>query len=589
MKDGLRDKKSIRKLWYEHQWAIVAACAATVMGIGFIGFSAHFDRLGEKRSFWDIFYLTIQLFVLESGSVPVSGNFPLNLARLMAPAISAYTALLAFLELFSEQLTALRLKNLSGHSVVFGLNQISFFLIASLVRDGKKVVVVESDKNNTYIPSCFEMGAVIVIGNAEEPETLLKASVNSSEKLYCMGDDDNMNAEIANNAGALLSETAGRPVECVVNINDPFRCLKLTENEIIRDKKDRVRYEYFNLYSASSSWLVSEYDAFAAGKNTGGRPCLLIAGGGNMAESILVSLARKWGAAQGRQPGKFTVALMNENAGNEAEKLLLQYPALTDYCDIDTIQTGLDSNEFKKISFLSRADGKKKFDVIYICDTDDSKNMAAAFSLVTPVNELKITTFACFSHLPGLIKLYTRNDLRNYRHLLTLELAEKSQIPEMIKRGVRETLARAIHRDYIEKSVTAGQQPPVPVFWNDLSNEIKESNRSQADHIFVKLGDIECSIAPLFEKIPEKFEFTKDEIETLAVFEHERWNEEKIRNGWVFGEKRDEKNKTTPYLVSYDRLPENIKQYDRDAVVRIPELLETAGFRVVRRSDARSS
>ena len=48
--------------------------------------------------------------------------------------------------------------------------------------------------------------------------------------------------------------------------------------------------------------------------------------------------------------------------------------------------------------------------------------------------------------------------------------------------------------------------------------------------------------------------------EFLALNVHESWGQEKISNGWTFGEKYDEERKKTPNLVAYEDLPEHVKE-----------------------------
>ena len=82
---------------------------------------------------------------------------------------------------------------------------------------------------------------------------------------------------------------------------------------------------------------------------------------------------------------------------------------------------------------------------------------------------------------------------------------------------------------------------------------------------------------------PEKvrlFEFSEDQIRAMAEMEHARWNVERLLNGWRLGE-RDAEKKTTPYLVAWDDLPDDIKRYDVDAVKRIPDMLKEYGYEVV--------
>jgi hypothetical protein len=76
--------------------------------------------------------------------------------------------------------------------------------------------------------------------------------------------------------------------------------------------------------------------------------------------------------------------------------------------------------------------------------------------------------------------------------------------------------------------------------------------------------------------------FTVDEVEVMSRLEHDRWWRERAREGWTLAPEKDVARKRTPYLVPYEDLPEPIKEYDRNAVRAIPELLEGVGFAVAR-------
>jgi hypothetical protein len=58
---------------------------------------------------------------------------------------------------------------------------------------------------------------------------------------------------------------------------------------------------------------------------------------------------------------------------------------------------------------------------------------------------------------------------------------------------------------------------------------------------------------------------------------------ERKATGWVAGDSVDAEKKTTPYLVPYNKLPEDIKQLDRDPVQNIPVLLERIGMAVYKK------
>ena len=142
-----------------------------------------------------------------------------------------------------------------------------------------------------------------------------------------------------------------------------------------------------------------------------------------------------------------------------------------------------------------------------------------------------------------------------------------------------EKLAIQIHNNYIESEKKNGNVV-VDENYEDLPAGYKLSNVRQAKSIPAKLSMIGCEIA-LKNDVREEYEFTEDEIENMAVFEHERWCNEKIQNGWTYGEVRDEENKIQPSLVEWEKLPDEEKQKDRNAVANIPDILDSIGLKVV--------
>jgi hypothetical protein len=65
--------------------------------------------------------------------------------------------------------------------------------------------------------------------------------------------------------------------------------------------------------------------------------------------------------------------------------------------------------------------------------------------------------------------------------------------------------------------------------------------------------------------------------------EHERWVDERRRNGWTYapGTKNVDK-KTSPYMVPWEELREEIKEWDRVTVRGLPAFLAKADFQIVR-------
>lgn len=68
--------------------------------------------------------------------------------------------------------------------------------------------------------------------------------------------------------------------------------------------------------------------------------------------------------------------------------------------------------------------------------------------------------------------------------------------------------------------------------------------------------------------------------EQIAENVHEVWALSRIREGWTYGENRDNAAKTTPCLVPYDQLPEEEKAYDRATALETLRLITKLGYRI---------
>ncbi len=80
----------------------------------------------------------------------------------------------------------------------------------------------------------------------------------------------------------------------------------------------------------------------------------------------------------------------------------------------------------------------------------------------------------------------------------------------------------------------------------------------------------------------DKAEMNRETLERLAEAAHKIWMDGKLRDGWVHGPVTDKARKIHSCLVPYDQLTESDKESDRDLVRGIPEILATAGFRMVK-------
>ena len=70
--------------------------------------------------------------------------------------------------------------------------------------------------------------------------------------------------------------------------------------------------------------------------------------------------------------------------------------------------------------------------------------------------------------------------------------------------------------------------------------------------------------------------------EALARNTHEVWAENRIKDGWTYGEERDDNKRCHPCLIPYDELSEEEKEYDRHTSLEALKLITKLGYKIVK-------
>jgi ppGpp synthetase/RelA/SpoT-type nucleotidyltranferase len=141
-----------------------------------------------------------------------------------------------------------------------------------------------------------------------------------------------------------------------------------------------------------------------------------------------------------------------------------------------------------------------------------------------------------------------------------------------------EEMAMAFHANYV--SISSGRLPDNMKPWPNLKETFKKANIEQARYA-VRILET-CGFKVREVPSPSVFQgFSDEEIKRMAEMEHGRWNMERLKNGWRFGTRDDDK-KLHNCLVKWKDLPESIKKYDLDAVRSFPSILAKAGLEISR-------
>ena len=451
-----------------------------------MGFVKHFGALGQSRSPGDLLYLTIQLFVLESGAVVGPVGWELEVARFLAPAVAAYTAVLALALLFYERFQLFRLRFVRDHVVICGLGYKGLVLARGFHERRDRVVVIDRDEDNDLIDQCRKLGATVLIGDATSEEFLSLARVDRAKYLFAVSGDDGANADVTVRAYTHVAKLPGPTLKCFVHIVDPRLCDLLREQERATDKADRFRLEFFNVYDTGARAVLTQYPPFDHGPDE--TPRLLVAGMGHMGESLVVHAARSWRARHSATNERLRISIIDRNAGQLVESLVLRYPELETACELDPLTMEIPSPDFVRGDYLFANEGRCDVTIAYVCLDDDTAALTTALALRQKVKEDGIPIVVRMRHDAGLATLLggLHGEERAFDGPYAFGLLDRTCTPELVLGGTHETLAMAIHDRHLqiqrEAGVTAEQDRSL-VPWEDLPEELQKAYRREADQM----------------------------------------------------------------------------------------------------------
>ncbi len=71
-------------------------------------------------------------------------------------------------------------------------------------------------------------------------------------------------------------------------------------------------------------------------------------------------------------------------------------------------------------------------------------------------------------------------------------------------------------------------------------------------------------------------------VEQMAKNVHDVWAQNRMEQGWTYGEERSDALKQHPCLIPYEELPEEEKMYDRESALGTLRLICKLGFKITR-------
>ena len=611
-------KKRWRIWWAEYHWIVIGITGIAIFFLGFFGFKQFYAKSGGHQTLADLIYQTIQLFWITSAVPPGPKPWALELSRFLATTITMIAAVKALMLLFRDKFQGFRLNRWKEHVVICGLGKKGKQLADDLIAQGEQVVIIESDDGNEEIDNCRECGGIVLAGDATSTYLLKKARAQHAKSVFAVCADDRINLEVALLAHKLMTEGKfhGRkwpnsssccnvPTEsflsngheaaspsrfCFVHLVDMELRDLLAKHQVFSRIGGQVGIKCFNIFENEARRLFKDNPPDVYARVMGQDIVhLLIIGFGQMGQSIALQAAKVGHYANGKH---VRISVVDKFAEKKGNRFLHEYPMFGEICDITFNNLDIDDINFLNGSFLVELGGRDFVTQIIVCLEQETTGLVSGLHLMHLFKGTRcplLIRVNVETELMGFLQNDTsspNSNNENNQCIHAFGSIAGSCSSQMVLNEEQDRMDRIVHAAYVcvklaKDKDSAKDASMLP--WDDLSEDLKESNRQQTEHIEVKLRAIGCRKRPIPQSGPTDFTFTIEEIELLANMEHYRWNAERFLDGWTWTEGEKELgNKKSPYLVEWKDLSEKIKDYDRNTVREIPAVLAEIGEEIER-------
>ena len=538
------------------KWIIAVVTALTVFIIGGIAYSKYYnlDTLATIYYLFSLFFVDLKAPV-ELGLEDVKDGWQIiYIAGLLATFLVSWAVISLYLKIIGSNFKKLISINFKDNIFVIGLGEGNKEYIKSELNSGTKdIIAIELNSNRAKE---LEDSIIVEVGDAKDKELLKKLKIKKAKHIVISVGNDLENINIAK---AILD--INKDAKIFLHINDRSLRELNRKGGVIYGKNIRI----FSYYEESARELFSKnyidgnsFNIIKSDKKFR----VVVVGNSALAKEII---AQACVLAQMPNCNKLTIYAI------DLDKKSFKDEIFTTFSSIDLIKN-------IKLKFISADVNSKKFynlklwekdniTNIFLCYEDGQKNLDIALNLTNLVfldravdKSLGFKIFIAMSD-SGELSSSVKSNSNIFSHIDIFAQTKSVSSKENIVSAKRDALAIGVNFVYSQigaefedyktfklkyffyddkKSYKKGEYIEIEKGnWDELSYFLKESNRSVADHMSVKLKylglkAIESSEdkKTIFKNNYELFSKKLDNLEKLAICEHNRWMAFHYINGY---------------------------------------------------------
>ncbi len=561
--------RRLRSLLMDIRPFALIAGALTALLLGLVGFSQ--STATASGDLGDDLYRAVRLFGFQGGDLPPHVATELQIARVLAPLVVGYAAIAGLIALFRDQALLLRLRLFARrHIVVVGLSDTGFRLASALAKTGLRVVVIERNRAHAALAGCRNRGIAVVFGDGADPEVQSNARCDRALHVFACSGSDAGNLRILAACAELSRDPGWLPSTAHVFIESPFLWHGLLAAPLKMQTRG-LRVDFLSVSDLAGRALADAEPTIYAGEG----PAHIVAlARGSIGASAAGHVLRRLILHE----RELSVTLIGPEAASDRDALLKAAPWVERAASIEAVL--VDPTEPATTDQMLFDD----MTAALVCDDDVARGLATAQGLVA----MTLTSDA------PVLTLTDDDELARSLGQTGMELDRIIAVggigrilgPALLHDTVVEAVARASHENYVRNELERGEDPstnPSLVAWDVLPEPLKESNRRFADDLARKIPRLRGRIAPRDPTLPPPadLELPADVLGELAEQEHKRWVSDLVADGWqpTTGPKDpDHDPPLHPLLVSWDQLPDSVREKDREAIRELPKILAAAGY-----------
>ena len=562
--------------------------SAFILGtIGYLQYPAG----DEPVSLSNALYHAAQLFIMHSPHFETEVPWTLEMARWLAAASTGLVLFNAALHLFQHERMALVLRRRRQHAIICGLGRRGITVAEKLHKAGTRVVAIDKAPEQDIIERLEQLGIPLITGDASRKEILRQARIGYADKIFTLCPDDTINFSIAMMAHDMECR-CDKPRQCFIHVNDAELRNAMQTNYQQSRYDTRQTLRFIDAYGPEAISLLVQslpLDQEGISPDDERGVHLVILGFGNMGRTIAVKAAQL-GRFANRKP--LRISVIDRQADTTHSELLFHHPFIGEVADFHFFQQEGLSLETRSMIEKWCSETGMLVNVV-ICFDNPSLAYDTVFNLFPFFNWENVRVAVRVNEQDSFSFLLEGAGAKSYEDLSIIPFGVEKNLENLTEPGndPTEKFAMDIHKAYMELVKKEYKDKPEELKgkqlsgelneWEDLREDFRESNRQQAVHIIFKLKAAGLEMVTVYDSRPAIREFSKPLLDALAIMEHDRWVAERKVNNWKYGDPSVKKLRINKNLVDWKELSPEIKQYDYDAVSRIPKLLESVGRKMV--------